>query len=141
MQLFDRIKVSFIKGGAIDWGDFDAQAVVTDENIDLNANIDDLKNVISIEESGVYVPSDGVAKDTDALSLLEYKETRVLINCSLLQLEAFFKRRLDEMSDTGNILLVTIMQDAPKTIQIASEKGKVKINSIKKPSRFDILIK
>jgi hypothetical protein len=44
-----------------------------------------LKNDIIVEDTGVYIPTDGIAKDNDAFLLLEYKETRNLIICDLFR--------------------------------------------------------
>ena len=41
-------------------------------------DLDTLKNEIQIEDSGVYIPSDGIAKGDDSLTVLEWLETRNL---------------------------------------------------------------
>ncbi len=125
-------------GCDIDWGDFDANT----ENaytIDLNEeaidyDIDGLKNEISVEGTGVYVPVDNIAKGDDAFNLLEWSETRNLLLNDLLKLEAFLKQKSNEMkSESDNLLITTILQDAPKSIQIITEKG---IFSFKNKLRF-----
>ena len=65
----------------IDWGDLDD--LNTNETpadvIDFDIDMDALKNEISVEDAGVYIPTDGVAKDNDAFSLIEWTETRNLL--------------------------------------------------------------
>jgi hypothetical protein len=50
-----------------------------------DVNMEQLKNEISVEEVGVYIPSDGVAKDDDARSILEWPETRHLFLNDLIK--------------------------------------------------------
>ena len=52
--------------------------------IDLNIDTND----IEVKDCGVYIPSDGIAKDNDAFLLLEYKETRNLIICDLFRVSS-----------------------------------------------------
>uniref|UniRef100_U5EMN2 Putative cdk5 activator-binding protein n=1 Tax=Corethrella appendiculata TaxID=1370023 RepID=U5EMN2_9DIPT len=93
--------------GDIDWGEIE------------NANSNEIDFNISLEESGIVVESTGttggVAKNEEALTVLDspiYKEQ--FIN-ELLELEAFLKIRLYELnsSDKAQILAVTIMDSLP----------------------------
>jgi hypothetical protein len=54
--------------------------------IDLNIDTND----IEVKDCGVYIPSDGIAKDNDAFLLLEYKETRNLIISDLFRVSSIF---------------------------------------------------
>lgn len=49
------------------------------EEIAADVDLEALKSEISVEGGGVYIPSDGIAKDTDAFTLLEWAETRNLL--------------------------------------------------------------
>ena len=107
---------------------------------------DSFKNAIVVEDSGVYVPEDRIAKGDDALNLLELLETRnFLLNdlsrvswkkfCSFIsirilghfyifKLDTFLKQKHTEMkSESDNLIITTILQDAPKNIQAITEKG------------------
>ena len=73
-----------IKNGEIDWGDFDQISnepieQLGNENDEIDFDIDALKSEICIEEAGVYIPTDGIAKGDDAYTLIEWKETRNLL--------------------------------------------------------------
>jgi hypothetical protein len=117
------------QGVEIDWGDLGngvdmeiGQVENLDENV-IDYDLDELKNQISVEGSGVYIPSDGIAKGNDAFLLLEWHETRNLFINDLIKLETFLKHKLNEMRlESDNLLLATILQDAPKSIQSVSEK-------------------
>lgn len=86
-----------------------------------------MKSEIVVENTGVYIPTDGIAKDTDALTILEWTETRNLLINDLTKLSTFLKQKLSEMkSDSDNLLVSTIMQDAPKSIQSFTEKDVLK---------------
>ena len=58
-------------------------------NIDI-LPIEELKNEISVEDAGVYIPTDGIAKDNDAFSLVEWVETRNLLINDLVKVKIFF---------------------------------------------------
>jgi hypothetical protein len=108
-----------LKGGEIDWGD----SLTVENNDIIDFNIDELKNEISIEGTGVYIPNDGIAKDDDALNLLEFNETRSLLMNDLLKLQTFLQQKYYEMiNESDNILITTIFQDAPKSIRDITEK-------------------
>ncbi len=44
----------------------------------IDFDIEALKGEILVEDSGVYIPSDGIAKGDDALTVVEWSETRNL---------------------------------------------------------------
>jgi len=76
--------MTLIKNGEIDWGDFDQFSnepieQLGNENNEIDFDIDTLKSEICIEEAGVYIPTDGIAKGDDAYTLIEWKETRNLL--------------------------------------------------------------
>lgn len=81
------------KNGEIDWGDFDSVTVssVADMPIETaDFDLEALKNEISVEGTGVYIPTDGIAKDTDAFNVLEWSETRMLLLLDLLRVDSIF---------------------------------------------------
>jgi SepF-like predicted cell division protein (DUF552 family) len=65
--------------GEIDWGDFSVETSSPATDLPADIDLEALKNEISIEGAGVYIPSDGIAKDTDALNVLEWTDTRNLL--------------------------------------------------------------
>jgi hypothetical protein len=77
---------AFFKGGDIDWGD-SSEAAIEDKPDNLNYVVDDetLKDCITVEETGVYIPVDGIAKDDDALTILEFQDTRNSIYHDLIR--------------------------------------------------------
>nr|CAG4638515.1 EOG090X07S9 [Cyclestheria hislopi] len=82
--------------GDIDWGRVD---VINDEPVlvDELGSLDDAG--IVVEEAGV---EGGVARDHEALSLLDYAKTRSAVMDDLCELEAFLKMRLVEMQSGSN---------------------------------------
>ena len=79
-----------LKNVEIDWGDFD-EANANQNPVDtIDFDIEELKNEISVEDAGVYIPTDGIAKDNDAFSLVEWVETRNLLINDLVKVKIFF---------------------------------------------------
>ncbi|KAF6298246.1 CDK5 regulatory subunit associated protein 3 [Rhinolophus ferrumequinum] len=85
-------------GDGIDWGD-DAAALQ-----------------ITVLEAGTQAP-EGVARGSDALTLLEYPETRNQFIDELMELEIFLSQRAVEMSEEADILSVSQFQLAPAILQ------------------------
>jgi hypothetical protein len=83
-----------IKNGEIDWGDMNevadlgVEAGNPDEVIDYD--LDALRAEINVEDTGVYIPSDGIAKGNDSLLLLEWLETRNLLLNDLAKVKTSF---------------------------------------------------
>lgn len=76
----------------IDWGDLEGQHVQDDEGqIDWDVSLED----IVVEEAGL---SGGVAKNDQALSVLDNKKTRNLLLDDLHELSAFCSMRMYEMA-------------------------------------------
>lgn len=69
----------FQEGEAIDWGDFDMVDSSNIDNLEIDYDMEALKQEIQVEEAGVYIPTDGIAKGDDALYLLEFTGTRYLL--------------------------------------------------------------
>ena len=90
--------INFNLGGkkgadGIDWGDLvDDTEIAYDAPNDIDTidyDIDALRNEISVEEAGVYVPTDNIAKGNDAYNLLEWSETRNLFLNDLFKVMHF----------------------------------------------------
>lgn len=77
---------------------------------------------INLEESGIVVEGSGqdggVAKNEEALTLLDNPKYREQIINDLTELEAFLKMRLFEMSHESDLLSMSQMQDAPTILQM-----------------------
>lgn len=104
-----------IESGEIDWGNIsnEANEPTFNEGIDFN---------ISLEESGIVVEETGldggVAKGADAFTLLDNPRTRNQIIDELMELQAFLKMRLYEMSGENDLLSISQMQNAPTILQM-----------------------
>lgn len=97
----------------IDWGDNDNSFEII-EHVDLDINLEE--SGIVVEKSGL---DGGVAKGTDALTILDNPKTRESIIHELVELEAFLKMRLFEMSnESDNMLSVSQMQEASNILQM-----------------------
>lgn len=97
--------------GDIDWG--------APEEGEAAANVNEIDFNISLEESGIVVEGDGnaggVAKGEEAYSILDSPVYREKFINELLELEAFLKMRLYELStaDKVQILSLTMMDNFP----------------------------
>ncbi|XP_028724879.1 CDK5 regulatory subunit-associated protein 3 isoform X1 [Peromyscus leucopus] len=89
-------------GDKIDWGVDAAAAAAAAE--------------ITVLETGTEAP-EGVARGSDALTLLEYPETRNQFIDELMELEIFLSQRAVEMSEEADILSVSQFQLAPAILQ------------------------
>lgn len=79
----------------IDWGNHDAG----DEEIDFSLVDDVDTSAIVLEEGGM---EGGVAKDEEALSVLDNRRTRALILDDLLEMECFLQQRLVETTSDSS---------------------------------------
>lgn len=123
----------------IDWGDFGVEAVSDsgivaetpgiDWGISLESEAKDAgadkidwgddaaaASEITVLETGTEAP-EGVARGSDALTLLEYPETRNQFIDELMELEIFLSQRAVEMSEEADILSVSQFQLAPAILQ------------------------
>nr|CAD7398388.1 unnamed protein product [Timema cristinae] len=106
-------------GGDIDWSGIEVE-------IDFN---------ISLEESGIVVESvgleGGVAKGQEALTILDNPSTRNTLVDEIKELESFLKIRLHEMrsSSSGDLLSMSLLQDAPTILQLQSTESVEKMLS------------
>ena len=67
------------KNEEIDWGDFDSNIEVAKDADVIDFDIEALKSEIVVEDAGIYIPTDGIAKGNDAFTLMEWTETRNLL--------------------------------------------------------------
>lgn len=77
---------------------------------------------INLEESGIVVEQSGqdggIAREEEALTILDNPKYREQIINELSELEAFLKMRLFEMSHESDLLSMSQMQDAPTILQM-----------------------
>ncbi|RZC38538.1 hypothetical protein BDFB_013304 [Asbolus verrucosus] len=103
----------------IDWG-----TPSTEEDFEIVSHID---VEVSLEESGIVVEKSGmdggIAKGTEALTLLDNPKTRDQIINELMELDAFLKMRLFELSNDSDILAMSQMQDAPTALQMQTTES------------------
>lgn len=100
------------QSGDIDWGETDNGFEIIDHP-DLNINLEE--SGIVVEKSGL---DGGVARGTEALTILDNPKTRETIINELVELEAFLKMRLYEMSNESDLLTVSQMQEASNILQM-----------------------
>ncbi|XP_064097632.1 CDK5 regulatory subunit-associated protein 3-like [Macrobrachium nipponense] len=101
-------------GGDIDWGNLNAdQPVEIDWGIG-EAEGDIATDEIVVEESGV---GGGIARDTDAMTLLLNPKTRQQFIDELYEMEGFLKQRRLELQTEGNILSMSQFTSAPASVQ------------------------
>nr|CAG4637090.1 EOG090X07S9 [Ceriodaphnia reticulata]SVE72992.1 EOG090X07S9 [Ceriodaphnia reticulata] len=86
-----------LETGDIDWGQIDMLPDAHEATIDFSTT-DDAELDIVVQEAGV---AGGVAKDNEALALLDYHKTRNMFLDDLVELEAFLRQRLVEMQTTS----------------------------------------
>ncbi|XP_066119934.1 CDK5 regulatory subunit-associated protein 3 [Saccopteryx bilineata] len=142
-----------VEEDAIDWGDFgvevpsegtdsgiSAQAAEIDWGISLESDSkeaggdgvdwgDTAALQITVLEAGTQAP-EGVARGSDALTLLEYPETRNQFIDELMELEIFLSQRAVEMSEEADILSVSQFQLAPAILQGQTKEKVVTMVSV-----------
>ncbi|XP_042863658.1 CDK5 regulatory subunit-associated protein 3-like [Penaeus japonicus] len=114
--------------GDIDWGNLSTEEPQT---IDWGADGDDKVATVDIvvEDSGV---SGGVAKGTEALTLLYNPKTRSQLIDELYELEGFLKQRLIELESEETSFSINQFSSAPISVQDQSkEQLEVMVSHIK----------
>nr|SVE74239.1 EOG090X07S9 [Daphnia barbata] len=86
-----------LETGDIDWGQIDMLPDAHEATIDFSTT-EDAELGIVVQGTGV---EGGVAKDNEALTVLDYHKTRNMFIDDLTELEAFLKQRLMEMQATS----------------------------------------
>lgn len=101
----------------------------TDEDFEIVSHTD---IEISLEESGIVVEKagvdEGVARGVEALTLLDNSVTRDQIIDELMELEAFVKMRLFELSSDTDILAMSQMQNASTVLQMQTVESITSLN-------------
>ncbi|XP_060520928.1 CDK5 regulatory subunit-associated protein 3 [Cylas formicarius] len=97
----------------IDWGSSNEESfeIVSYDDVDINLQ----ESGIEVEVSGL---DGGIARGEDALSILDNPKTRDQVINNLIELEAFLKMRLYEMSNESDLLSFSQMQDVSSVIQM-----------------------
>ncbi|XP_018022374.1 CDK5 regulatory subunit-associated protein 3 isoform X2 [Hyalella azteca] len=104
-------------GGEIDFGDHQTSDIKLGDAEQIDWSAADIAD-ITVEASGV---SGGVARGSEALSLLLNPSTRVRILANLYELEAFLGYRLVEMTSAEESLVaLNLWDDAPKNLQMVT---------------------
>ncbi|XP_067933498.1 CDK5 regulatory subunit-associated protein 3-like [Watersipora subatra] len=114
----------------IDWGaiDFDEPSETTKASIDIGEDItievNDAGNAeltIDWEDNSqsVNIEEDGVAKGKDALTILDNPTTRFQFMDELMELENFLRQRLQEMTSGTDVIVMSLLQSAPISLQIS----------------------
>ncbi|KAK2111756.1 CDK5 regulatory subunit-associated protein 3 [Saguinus oedipus] len=139
---------------AIDWGDFGVEAVSEGTDSGISARASGIDWGISLEsdskdpgsdgidwgddaaalqitvlEAGTQAP-EGVARGPDALTLLEYTETRNQFLDELMELEIFLCQRVVELSEEADVLSVSQFQLAPAILQGQTKEKMVAMVSV-----------
>ena len=58
--------------------DAETEKIENNQSDAIDFDSEALKSEILVEDSGVYIPSDGIAKGDDALTVIEWSETKNL---------------------------------------------------------------
>lgn len=108
----------------IDWGNLN-----TEEGFEM---VDHVDFDINLEESGIVVEKSGldggIATGNEALTLLDNPKTRETLINELLELEAFLKMRLLEMSSESDLLSMSHIQDASSLLQMQTVESLTSLN-------------
>ncbi|KAG8446859.1 hypothetical protein GDO86_014353 [Hymenochirus boettgeri] len=126
--------------GEINWGDFEVQSTTSETNsgpemttgdIDWGVSLEpqaaqvdgiswdvgeEITETITVLEAGTEVPP-GIARGSDALTVLENTETRNQFVDELMELELFLCQWLQSMDCDTDIVTVTQFQSAPSILQ------------------------
>ncbi|XP_068852698.1 CDK5 regulatory subunit-associated protein 3 isoform X4 [Aphelocoma coerulescens] len=105
-------------GDGIDWGDGEKGTITSpqgDDGIDWGDG-EGQEGTITVVEAGTEAP-EGVARGSDALTLLENPETRNQFIDELMELELFLAQRLMELEDEADVVAMSQLQLAPAVLQ------------------------
>ncbi|XP_074413745.1 CDK5 regulatory subunit-associated protein 3 isoform X3 [Zonotrichia albicollis] len=105
------------QGGDIDWGITVEPSPQGDDGIDWGDGEKGQEGTITVVEAGTEAP-EGVARGSDALTLLENPETRNQFIDELMELELFLAQRLLELEDAAlDVVALSQFQAAPAALQ------------------------
>ncbi|XP_068852695.1 CDK5 regulatory subunit-associated protein 3 isoform X2 [Aphelocoma coerulescens] len=105
----------------IDWGDGEKGTITVEPSPQGDDGIDwgdgeGQEGTITVVEAGTEAP-EGVARGSDALTLLENPETRNQFIDELMELELFLAQRLMELEDEADVVAMSQLQLAPAVLQ------------------------
>ncbi|XP_048174535.1 CDK5 regulatory subunit-associated protein 3 isoform X4 [Corvus hawaiiensis] len=105
----------------IDWGDGEKGTITVEPSPQGDDGIDwgdgeGQEGTITVVEAGTEAP-EGVARGSDALTLLENPETRNQFIDELMELELFLAQRLLELEDEADVVAMSQLQLAPAVLQ------------------------
>ncbi|XP_046846855.1 CDK5 regulatory subunit-associated protein 3-like [Xenia sp. Carnegie-2017] len=120
----DEEKIDFGDEPAIDFGDEETIDFGDEPTIDFGdeqtIDFGDDSSEMKVEEG---TASNGIAKGNDALTLLDYPQTRNCFVDEIMELQAFLQQRLKEMEDDTNILLSNQFQSSRDILQRQSRES------------------
>ncbi|CAH1119535.1 unnamed protein product [Phaedon cochleariae] len=122
-------------GSSIDFGEVTPE----EQNIDWGSSGEEGFEIVShkdvavnLEESGIVVERTGIdgglAKGDEALTILDNPKTQEQIINNLMELGAFLKMRLYEMSNDSNMIAMSQMQEAPAILQMQTVESITALN-------------
>ncbi|NXW70199.1 CK5P3 protein, partial [Hirundo rustica] len=103
------------QGGDIDWGITVEPSPQGDGGIDWGDG-GGQEGTVTVLEAGTEAPK-GIARGSDALTLLENAETRNQFIDELMELELFLAQRLLELEDEADVVAMSQLQLAPPVLQ------------------------
>ncbi|CAG0891025.1 unnamed protein product [Cyprideis torosa] len=110
-------------GEEIDWGDGALEGfecVTVAEGGPEVAEVGSGVAEITVEASGV---EGGVARGSDALSILENPTTRGTLLDEVLELSGFIQQRLDESSSSDSVMTLSVFRSAPPLVAMAGPEA------------------
>ncbi|CAB4069584.1 unnamed protein product [Lepeophtheirus salmonis] len=84
------------ENGKIDWGNFDSEEELGESSQEINWDDVITADNIVVEEGGI---DGGIARNEEALSLLDNRRTRILLLDELSELECFLQQRLIDLKN------------------------------------------
>nr|CAG4640940.1 EOG090X07S9 [Eulimnadia texana] len=120
-----------LETGDIDWGQIDTAS--SEQDHVLGESID-----FSIESAGIVVEDagieGGVARDSEALTLLDYHKTRTMFTDQLYELEAFLSQRLIESraESSASSFVLSQSDSSDAELQISAENLSAMLSNVNK---------
>jgi len=110
-----------LETGDIDWGNLTTEDTGATIDWGVGESDGDIATVdIVLEESGV---EGGVAKGSEALSVLHNSKTRNQFIDELMELECFLMQRSSELDSEGSVLSMNQFSGAPQSVQYHNKKS------------------
>ncbi|XP_053308996.1 CDK5 regulatory subunit-associated protein 3 [Spea bombifrons] len=115
--------------GEVDWGGVQDSEIVGGDGIVWDIEEVSAAEIITVVEAGNDVPA-GVARGSDALSILENTETRNQFVDELMELEVFLSQWLQGLDGETDIVAVTQFQTAPPVLHGQTREKVVSMLSV-----------